>query len=300
MEDYVKLLISSKYGNQDMVIRDFGGGFYGRVFLAEWDQFPYQVIVKFFLKDGLCTREKLQLEELRKHALLKVPGIYDMHQSNEQIPYDALLMEFVEGKNAGAIECDQANKEVIANQIVDNLIAIHSYVHEEGFGELNDTIFHRDWQSYYKPIVKNIVEDAEVLYEKKSISKKCIETVRIAYQNFDEIFSLPIIEASLIHGDYNNWNIMLDTEEKNAIAVIDPYNCSFADPEYDLYQLNNANGKEYGLLDLYESKCTLSPNWRVKIAFYELFSELMHYSNSGVMPNMEALDQEAEQLRKQM
>ena len=118
-----------------------------------------------------------KLEELRKHALLKVPGIYGMHQSNEQIPYDALLMEYVEGKNAGVIECDQANKEVIANQIVDNLIAIHSYVHEEGFGELNDTIFHRDWQSYYKPIAKNIVEGAEALYEKKSISEKCIETV---------------------------------------------------------------------------------------------------------------------------
>lgn len=70
---------------------------------------------------------------------------------------------------------------------------------------------------------------------------------------------------------------MLTEDLKNVSAIIDPFNCSYADREYDLYQLDNANGKEFGLLNNYCKKYQISENFVQKRAFYELFTELNHY-----------------------
>ena len=67
--------------------------------------------------------------------------------------------------------------------------------------------------------------------------------------------------------------------------------------EYDLYQLDNANGKSYGLLKKYAQKFPLSPNFKQKRCFYELYTEVNHYYNSHVEVNQEAVEQLAIKLR---
>ena len=42
----------------------------------------------------------------------------------------------------------------------------------------------------------------------------------------------------------------------------------------DLYQLNNANGRQFRLLEIYAKKKPLTANFAQKNAFYELFTEL--------------------------
>ena len=49
-------------------------------------------------------------------------------------------------------------------------------------------------------------------------------------------------------------------------GVIDPFNCCFADAEMDLYQLDNANGRDYGLLEQYSQRVRLSENFALKTA----------------------------------
>jgi len=84
------------------------------------------------------------------------------------------------------------------------------------------------------------------------------------------------------------------------VAVIDPYNCCYGDSEFDLYQLNNANGKAFGLLEKYKNKQRVSENFELKMAFYELITEIMHYYDSDVIPNQELVDSQAMRLKAAM
>jgi len=104
----------------------------------------------------------------------------------------------------------------------------------------------------------------------------------------------------LIHGDYNTWNVILDDDLTCVKAVIDPFNCCWADSELDLYQLNNANGKYYGLLDIYSAKFPLSENFPLKTSFYEFVSEINHYYDAKVDVRRSQVPEEAIELEKQM
>lgn len=298
IKKYVDKLIKHFYAVSPVQVKNLGGGFYGKVFSAAVS--GKTVVVKFYLKSGICKQEMLQLKALKSAAILKVPEVYHIHLATDDVPYDAIIMEYIEGQNAGNIHNLQADKRMqLAEQIVDNLIAVHSVTNPLGFGDVDANEYTKDWQSLYKPEAKIILDKSEQLFEKNKISRFGIETVRLAYRNFDDIFNFPIKRSSLIHGDYNTWNILID-ENQCAIAMIDPYKCRFGDPEYDLYQLNNANGKELGLFEMYQSKYNLSENSDIKIAFYELFTELMHYYDSGVKPDKENIDKLAEKLKNIM
>ena len=122
---------------------------------------------------------------------------------------------------------------------------------------------------------------AESLAQKGQLTPFMADTVKRAYAQFDRIFYLPITEAVLVHGDYNMWNILVDKKECRVSGVIDPFGCMWADSEFDLYQLNNVNGKHLGLLEAYASKRGLSENCMQKMAFYELFNSVEHYYTSG-------------------
>lgn len=301
MKEFAEKVILHFYNDKSIDVKDCGGGYYGKVILACFSKTPYRAIIKFYFKKGLCEREKLQLEVLSRHSILKVPETYFMYRADENVPYDALVMEYIEGRNAGRLkEIPQHAADRIAEGIVDNLIVLHRTIHPEGFGELNATCFVPDWRIYYKEKVDEIIGKAEVLFEKGRISRDCISIAREAYNKFDKIFYLPITKASLIHGDYNTWNIILNNEATEAVAVIDPYNCCYGDSEFDLYQLNNANGKEFGLLEKYKKKQPVSENFELKMAFYELFTELMHYYDSDVIPNRELVDSQATRLKSIM
>lgn len=300
MEEYVYTVLEAQYGVKQAKVSDLGGGFYGRVFLARLAREPYTVVVKLYRHKGICAREREQLDALRLYAPLKVPAIYGEHRADAAAPFDALLMEYIEGRNAGTTDVPENRRAAIAEQVVDNLISIHQCVHKEGFGELNSDTYEPDWRDFYKGIAGETAGKAEALYRKGWISDDCIGVVRTALEHFDAVFYRPVPAASLVHGDYNMWNILLNESKTDAIALIDPYQCRYADPEFDLYQLNSANGPEYGLFERYRAKRGLSENWRVKLAFYELFTELMHYSDSGVKPIAEKLERETDALRQEM
>ena len=219
------------------------------------------------------------------------------------LPYDVLLMEYIDGKNAGwvnALSLPEKNRQDICEDIVDNLIAYHSAVNPKGFGELSAEVYKGTWQEYYRPIAENIVKKAEYLYSVGQISGYVMSVFENSMESFDSIFYLPITEARLVHGDYNTWNIMLSESCDRAQGVIDPYNCCFADSEYDLYQLDNANGKDWGLLKRYSEKVKLSENFEAKRCFYELYSEVSHYYDAKVSADSAAVELLAKKLDEVM
>jgi len=295
------------YEVKPIKIHYLGGGWYGRVFLAEINKEPYNVIAKIHLFPKLAEKEAVQLNILSKHSLIKIPKVYLINLSDNEIPYDIILMEYIKGINAGRDDLiiSEENRKKIAEEIVDNLISYHKTINENGFGEIDSKVFEPNWNNYYKKEAEKIIEKAEEMHENKKMNEKILNTIVKAFDNYDKVFYLPIETARLIHGDYNTWNILLNDDLNCVNAVIDPMNCSWADSEMDLFNLNHVNGKYYELFDLYSRKMKLSENYKIKMSFYELFSVIMHlydvydtHINTSV--EMEIIDHGADILNENM
>ena len=304
MENAVKKASLKCFGEEPSEIKYLGGGFYGRAFRIKLSKDVEYAVVKLYLYPNLCKKEALQLETISRHSYLKVPKIYNVFEAKEiDSGYDVLLMEYIEGVNASDVDpllLSNKEREEICESIVDNLISLHSVRSERGFGDLDSLKLYPTWQEYYYPIAESIVNKARVLFEAGQLSEYIMDVFKSSLECFNAIFSYPITKAGLVHGDYNTWNIMLTKDKKHALAVIDPFNCRFADTEIDLYQLDNANGKGYGLLDKYKEKVKLSENFEIKRSFYELYSEVCHYHDAHVVADTAAIDRLARRLREQM
>lgn len=99
-------------------------------------------------------------------------------------------------------------------------------------------------------------------------------------KNFDYIFSEPVKEASLIHGDLNVMNVMSD-KRLNITAIIDPLECKWADKEFDLFQLRNLTGECFGLYEAYKRKYPVSEKCDLKCAFYAVYHEVYCLISTG-------------------
>lgn len=100
-------------------------------------------------------------------------------------------------------------------------------------------------------------------------------------EEFDNIFAEPIEKSSLIHSDYNLWNILVDEKSAKLTAVIDPIDAGWADREMDLFHLQNADGDRFGLLEHYKHYAKLSELFDVKNAFYWFWDDIKHMENMG-------------------
>jgi len=210
-------------------------------------------------------------------------------------------MEYIDGVNAGSVlYSSKKDRDSITRQIIDILISFHQTENEKGFGELNSDTYNKSWNAFYKIQVDSILKKASDMHNNHQLSHDIYYIMKSAAVSFDEIFSVPVEKASLIHGDYNMWNIMIDENKVSVVAVIDPYNSCWADAEFDLYQLNFSYGKEYGLLDAYKRRMGLSANFEMKCCFYELFTEVMHYYDSNTQINEELLSKQATALSFQL
>lgn len=294
MENTIHKAILKYYGVQPKSMKELGGGFYGRVFLVSLDCEPFEVVLKLYLFPQLAIKEAQQIKMLSQYAILKMPDIYELFVKDQTgFAYDILFMEYIKGVNAGKFdvsELPEMSRNAICEHITDNLIAFHNVVNTQGFGQLYAEKHCSQWQEYYYPIAEKIVGKAKILLEKGQISKGVFWVFEQSLKQFEQIFYLPITQARLIHGDYNTWNVMLDEKRSHAVAVIDPFNCCWADSEFDLYQLDNANGKGYGLLKRYSQKMPLSENFEAKRCFYELYTEINHYYDSHIEVNQNAVE----------
>jgi len=302
MKNIVESIVQKHYFSTPKNIVPMGGGFYGRVFLAELHTAPYNLAVKIYLYPHLAKKEACQLKVLSAHSTVKIPEVYYVHMSNDDIPNDIIIMEYISGINAGdaTLVIDDDNRNAIAESIIENLISYHKTINPKGFGEIDADSYESDWKLFYKPKADASLRKAELMCNSGKLDKSILLVFKNAIENYEGIFYLPITEARLIHGDYNTWNVLLDEDLTCVNAVIDPFNCCWADSELDLYQLNNANGKYYNLLDIYADKFPLSENFPLKMYFYELVSEINHYYDAGVDVNHSQLNATATALETQM
>ena len=278
-------------------IQRSGGGYYADVYRLDFKN-SEPLVVKVYKSKNVMEDEIAQLAILRKHSLYPMPDIILSHSKSEEYGKDFIAMNFLKGDNAGKIHyLSSGKRSKLANSIIDNLIALHNVHNPQGFGEINGEKFYATFNDYYKEKVSDILAMASELHGNKQITDYVYDVAKSAVEKFEKIFYLPITESSLVHGDYNTWNILADKKQCKVTAIIDPCGCMWADREYDLYQLNNANGKHLRLLETYAGKATLSKNCSEKMAFYELFTEIEHYYKSGYPVVKKLIKKQADNLK---
>lgn len=259
-------------------VKKINQGYYGLVYLVETDERPY--IAKAYKRVGYLNYEESQLNELRKYAVTHVPEIIgkSLQQQNEKC--DILFMEYIDGVNAGQLNItDEKERLRFGEEVIENLLSIHAVSNPNGFGDFVTGKYSERWEDYYKSQITSIYND---LQEKKSIlsaaPKKMIDKL---FNSYDRVFRTPVTQNSLIHGDYNLWNLMADPKTNRLIGMIDPLDCCYADRELELFQLENANGDRYGLMERYSENVQLSAEFELKKAYYRFWDDLKHFVNVG-------------------
>jgi fructosamine-3-kinase len=162
--------------------------------------------------------------------------------------------------------------------MVGNLIHLHSITNEKGFGMGNEMF--SDWKSCFGCRINKM---HQILHEdyKDSVSPYVMEVADKSIEAFDKIFAEPIEKSSLIHSDYNLWNILVDEKSAKITAIIDPIDAGWADKEIDLFHLENADGDRFELLKRYKRNSNISELFPVKNAFYWFWDDIKHMENMG-------------------
>lgn len=257
-------------------VRQINQGFYGYVYLVEHD--GKRLIAKVYKQEGCMEREARQLEMLRKYALTRVPEIIAVLPQRNNGRFDVLLMEHLPGVNAGSIKIkDQARKNRFADEVIDNLLAIHEVSSPDGFGDYVTGSFQPSWEGYYHAVITPM---HQALSQSK-ISRRIAALADELYERFPQFFISPVRENHLIHGDYNLWNLMVDPQTERLSGMIDPFGSCFADRELELFQLENSNGDFYHLLENYAHKVPLSDQFEAKKYYYRFWDDVKHYLNVG-------------------
>lgn len=251
-------------------IEYIGGGSYGYVYLCKINKAPYKVIMKACRVDGMCSQEANAIKMLSIDSPIPLPEIYFTYYCNDEIPLDFICEEYIEGDNClnpKYLRKLPRTKKNFANKIVDTMAVWHSKTNDK-FGLLESAECDT-WIDYYKPFAYDILQSAR----ENNMDKSILQIMEEAFKHFDYIFSEPIKEAVLIHGDLNVANIMAD-KHLNPVAIIDPLESRWADKEYDLFQLRNLTGESFKLYETYKKKYPVSEKCDIKCAFYGLFNEV--------------------------
>lgn len=267
-----------------------GSGISGKVFKVVIDAPPHVVAVKTAKDGSLLNKESEYIKFIYSKVDIKLPLIYDVNIEDDN---NYIIMEFFDGYACSDDAVLNASDEIrhdIAMEIANNIAKLQG-VKGNKFGELLNPQF-TDWHAYYRPFAARMLEEAAILVEEGILVKPILDTMNIAYANYDKIFDEPISVPTLIHGDYWASNIMVN-QNFHLIGVVDPFNALWADSEYELFALNAMYGDKLPVLEAFLSKNPVSSKFGVKNEFYFLFSELywvtiMKHDNNRYLTDISA------------
>ena len=262
-------------------VQYIGGGSFGRVYKCVGkDLKPYAF--KVFLVPDMAKKEADSLKLLAQNEMIKIPEVCFVCSDSGSSPFDCMLFEFIEGKDAfmnpAMFLASKKKRQEFADIVINAQLAIHN-IKSDKFGPIENPVYDT-WMDFYRPFAEKIYNDAIEKNKSGEFDEWILDIMKEAWKEFDSIFTEEVSEACLIHGDLNVMNIMVDKSLK-PVAFIDPLNSMYADREYDLFQHMNLTGNRFGLYENYKSKFKVSDKCDIKCAFYRLWNEAMVYLNTG-------------------
>jgi len=277
VEKYARQIVKDNFDNAGLTkIRKIGYGSYGFVYELKLDKHPHTVALKVFRIKGQCLKEVNALKTLKPYSTIPIPEVYQIIEATDTFSYDVVLMQMMPGKNAFLDylfkTVSKKKREAFARECVKCLLKIHA-VKNPTYGPIENPAYD-SWLDFYKEKVDRIYYGIVAKYQSCQIDRDLFELVKKSYEMFGDIFKEPVKEASLIHGDFNVMNILVDPQTFNPTALIDPLNTMYADKEFELHQLRNMTGDRYNLYELYKQEAQCSRLCDLKSAFYSLFHEM--------------------------
>lgn len=281
--EYAKTVAEKHFDCKVTQAEYIGGGSYGFVYRVQIEKEPYTLVAKVFRTEAMHISEAESIKLLSANNLVKMPEIYGVFSATQEIPVDIVLMEFMSGTDCFTdfkkFLKSRRKKDKFADSISEILNVWHNTTNDK-FGLVTNAVFN-DWNDYYYPFAKDVLLSARKLNKEKKLANSTLGVMEKAFAQYEFIFSEPVKEASLVHGDLNIMNIMTDNNLEN-ISVIDPLESKWADKEYDLFQLRNIGGDSFHLYETYKKKFQVSEKCDMKCDFYALFNEVYCYITSGI------------------
>ncbi len=284
--EFAKTVLENTWPAKVDRIRYIGGGSFGFVYKAAIDQAPFTVIMKAFRTAGICAREADELALLGADSLIKIPKVYFTFSATAEIPIDFICMECAEGTDCFTDFTKLLRSKKTKARFADAVTTIIHHWHtqtNDKFGLIGNAVYD-EWLDFYQPFAAEILACARDLANSGKLEKNVLAAMERAWAAFDYIFSDKVETAGLIHGDMNVMNILSD-KQLHPLAVIDPLESKWADPEYELFQLRNLTGDRFGLYETYKAKYPISEKCDIKTAFYALYHEVYAYIISGTKVN---------------
>lgn len=266
-------------------IQMHSGGAYSHVYKSKDEATGTAIIVKIYLKNGFMQQEIRELEELRKYSGVAVPQVYGYHFGDENIN-DMFFMESMPGIPVRYISFDnETEKKRIADAVVDAHIALHNVINPNGFGDLDCDVCSRSWETLFRNRIDGYYRHLSEVKE-SPVSVKARELINEAYYSFDSVFTEPVREARLIHGDFKMKNVLIDPKTFKLTAMLDPMGCCYGDRESDLFPyINHPADVKFNLLENYASTVCLSDKFPLKNMYYFLWNEVKLYVFMGYCMN---------------
>ncbi|MCB8943967.1 MAG: phosphotransferase [Ardenticatenaceae bacterium] len=277
----IERLVAEVMGTAVRTTALIGEGFYGKVYRATLTQEPYDVIIKCYKYAHHAQQEAAQLDLLRPAALVTIPHVYAVHASSALFPGEALLMAYLPGQRVGdkttfPTAQTQAN---FVESVINNLLAWHNCTNPHGFGPPQGP-FQATWANYYGWRIQHHYQQLQQPQHHTVVSDFVQRVAAQSYEALTDILALAPERPSLIHGDYNIWNMLIDPATSQLTAVFDPLDAGWGDYEIDLFHL--ANGRpDLGLLDHYLQQRPARPGFWLRHHFYWFWDDIKHYLRMG-------------------
>lgn len=256
-----------------------GSGANGNVYKITIDIPPYTVAVKSAKNGSLLIKEKAYTDLILSKTDIPMPLTLFLKINSNENERSYMCMEFLDGVNANDPKLLLRGKKAkarLCDSVIENLEKLQS-VKGEKYGSF-DSPEYDDWHDYYRPFSEKVILFAEDEVKKGNIIPYVAGVMRKAFDNYDKVFSEPIGEPTLTHGDFWLPNILVDRKSLRVTGVLDPFNVMWADNHYELFALIAGRGNKYKIYDTYKKLHNISDKCDLKLEYYALFSEIYWYS----------------------
>jgi len=283
--------LSRRIFNTDITdYQKIGQGFYGVVYRAQLSHCPGTVVFKWHKYQNNGIREDQNLATIRRYSFLKVPEVFAVCTETDDVPGECLIMEYLPGITASELKFpDQASLEVFKDEVVTNLRALHAVHNPEGFGDL-DGPFYPQWRTFYRTRLDREYAAIQTLMNEESFPAVIRNLIKDTYAAYERILAHTNRISSLVHSDYNIWNVMADPVTCRVTGIIDPMMTCWGDFELDLFHLYNGPGEQLGLIDRYLREITVDDEFFLRSYFYRFWDDIHHYNAVSGYPRRMTMD----------
>ncbi|MGN1419067.1 MAG: aminoglycoside phosphotransferase family protein, partial [Acutalibacteraceae bacterium] len=254
-----------------------GSGAVGSVYKVITDDPNVLLAVKIGANRAILEDEYNMIKFISDRVDCKLPKLYFIDQIENMT---LIAMDFIDGiPGDSKILRFLSGKKTLADDIVDNLLKIHS-VHNDKFGPVNNAVYDT-WYDYYKEYAQEIYDFCCDCHKNKRLSGFVFGSVEKSFQNLDKLIPDNGEKPTLIHGDYWLPNMIINPKTMKLAGVVDPFNIMWTEPEFEIFAMTVGYGKRLKLYETYKEKVKTSELCDLKVELYALYNELMWYKRNG-------------------